>query len=218
MIPILKIRRKPSQITAFGEPHHWWLVKRGPTTICEALRPELLLTNGTLPWARKAQPVGKGVLFRVHVGAADTAYLPFPGRVTKRAFMAQKPAQEAQEASEKLLAPFPPLQTSFFLPTLVLIMFWAGYEFCENVLELNHWSHDRYNSFENSVCFLTTQEDYIETDDKKVFPLRWTAPELVTSFQDRLLTAEQTKYSNIWYVSVLPLIRLFLNKGPLPSL
>ncbi|XP_028384588.1 serine/threonine-protein kinase LMTK2 [Phyllostomus discolor] len=46
------------------------------------------------------------------------------------------------------------------------------------------------------------KEDYIETDDKKVFPLRWTAPELVTSFQDRLLTADQTKYSNIWSLGV----------------
>ncbi|KAF0882843.1 LMTK2 kinase, partial [Crocuta crocuta] len=46
------------------------------------------------------------------------------------------------------------------------------------------------------------KEDYIETDDKKIFPLRWTAPELVTSFQDRLLTADQTKYSNIWSLGV----------------
>lgn len=44
----------------------------------------------------------------------------------------------------------------------------------------------------------------METDDKKIFPLRWTAPELVTSFQDRLLTADQTKYSNIWYVLIYP--------------
>lgn len=46
------------------------------------------------------------------------------------------------------------------------------------------------------------KEDYVETDDKRLFPLRWTAPELVTSFQDRLLTAEQTKYSNIWSLGV----------------
>lgn len=49
-----------------------------------------------------------------------------------------------------------------------------------------------------NTVLVTMQEDYIETDDKKIFPLRWTAPELVTSFQDRLLTADQTKYSNIW--------------------
>lgn len=49
-----------------------------------------------------------------------------------------------------------------------------------------------------NIVLVIMQEDYIETDDKKIFPLRWTAPELVTSFQDRLLTAEQTKYSNIW--------------------
>ncbi|XP_019368428.1 PREDICTED: serine/threonine-protein kinase LMTK2 [Gavialis gangeticus] len=46
------------------------------------------------------------------------------------------------------------------------------------------------------------KEDYIETDEKKFIPLRWTAPELVTSFQDRLLAAEQTKYSNIWSLGV----------------
>ncbi|XP_006889693.1 PREDICTED: serine/threonine-protein kinase LMTK2 [Elephantulus edwardii] len=52
------------------------------------------------------------------------------------------------------------------------------------------------------IGFSRYKEDYIEADDKKVFPLRWTAPELVTSFQDRLLTAEQTKYSNIWSLGV----------------
>ena len=64
------------------------------------------------------------------------------------------------------------------------------------------------------MSILTKQEDYIETDDKKIFPLRWTAPELVTSFQDRLLTADQTKYSNIWYVSIYHSIRLLLLKEP----
>ncbi|XP_065779860.1 serine/threonine-protein kinase LMTK2 isoform X4 [Muntiacus reevesi] len=52
------------------------------------------------------------------------------------------------------------------------------------------------------IGFSRYKEDYIETDDKKLFPLRWTAPELVTSFQDRLLTADQTKYSNIWSLGV----------------
>ncbi|KFO25321.1 serine/threonine-protein kinase LMTK2 [Fukomys damarensis] len=52
------------------------------------------------------------------------------------------------------------------------------------------------------IGFSRYKEDYIESDDKKIFPLRWTAPELVTSFQDRLLTAEQTKYSNIWSLGV----------------
>nr|KAF6348985.1 lemur tyrosine kinase 2 [Myotis myotis] len=52
------------------------------------------------------------------------------------------------------------------------------------------------------IGFSRYKEDYIETDDKKFFPLRWTAPELVTSFQDRLLTADQTKYSNIWSLGV----------------
>ncbi|XP_063170657.1 serine/threonine-protein kinase LMTK2 isoform X2 [Candoia aspera] len=52
------------------------------------------------------------------------------------------------------------------------------------------------------IGFSRYKEDYIETDENKLVPLRWTAPELVTSFQDRLLTAEQTKYSNIWALGV----------------
>ncbi|XP_061455164.1 serine/threonine-protein kinase LMTK2 isoform X2 [Rhineura floridana] len=52
------------------------------------------------------------------------------------------------------------------------------------------------------IGFSRYKEDYIETDEKKLVSLRWTAPELVTSFQDRLLTAEQTKYSNIWSLGV----------------
>ncbi|XP_060116517.1 serine/threonine-protein kinase LMTK2 [Heteronotia binoei] len=52
------------------------------------------------------------------------------------------------------------------------------------------------------IGFSRYKDDYIETDEKKLVPLRWTAPELVTSFQDRLLTAEQTKYSNIWSLGV----------------
>ncbi|XP_066496978.1 serine/threonine-protein kinase LMTK2 [Tiliqua scincoides] len=52
------------------------------------------------------------------------------------------------------------------------------------------------------IGFSRYKEDYIETDEKKLVPLRWTAPELVTSFQDRLLTAEQTKFSNIWSLGV----------------
>ncbi|XP_056359737.1 serine/threonine-protein kinase LMTK2 [Oenanthe melanoleuca] len=52
------------------------------------------------------------------------------------------------------------------------------------------------------IGFSRYKEDYIETDEKKLVPLRWTAPELVTSFQDRLLSAEQNKYSNIWSLGV----------------
>uniref|UniRef100_UPI00253F763A serine/threonine-protein kinase LMTK2 n=1 Tax=Euleptes europaea TaxID=460621 RepID=UPI00253F763A len=52
------------------------------------------------------------------------------------------------------------------------------------------------------IGFSRYKEDYIETDEKKLVPLRWTAPELVTNFQDRLLTAEQTKYSNVWSLGV----------------
>lgn len=52
------------------------------------------------------------------------------------------------------------------------------------------------------IGFSRYKEDYIETDDKRMLPLRWTAPELVTSFQDRILTADHTKYSNIWSLGV----------------
>ncbi|XP_048223536.1 serine/threonine-protein kinase LMTK2 [Perognathus longimembris pacificus] len=81
-----------------------------------------------------------------------------------------------------------------------------------------HKLHFLHSDLALRNCFLTTdlnvkvgdygigfsryKEDYIETDDKKIVPLRWTAPELVTSFQDRLLTADQTKYSNIWSLGV----------------
>ncbi|NWR73477.1 LMTK2 kinase, partial [Centropus unirufus] len=52
------------------------------------------------------------------------------------------------------------------------------------------------------IGFSRYKEDYIETEEKKLIPLRWMAPELVTSFQDRLLSAEQNKYSNIWSLGV----------------
>ncbi|XP_008119099.3 serine/threonine-protein kinase LMTK2 isoform X1 [Anolis carolinensis] len=60
------------------------------------------------------------------------------------------------------------------------------------------------------IGFSRYKEDYIETDEKKLVPLRWSAPELVTSFQDRLLTAEQTKCSNVWSLGVT-LWELFSN-------
>ncbi|XP_063790564.1 serine/threonine-protein kinase LMTK2 [Pseudophryne corroboree] len=67
-------------------------------------------------------------------------------------------------------------------------------------------------------CFLTTdltvkigdygigfsryKEDYMETSDEKFIPVRWTAPELVTSYQDRVIVADQTRSSNIWSLGV----------------
>ncbi|XP_074866651.1 serine/threonine-protein kinase LMTK2 [Carettochelys insculpta] len=51
------------------------------------------------------------------------------------------------------------------------------------------------------IGFTRYKEDYVETEEKFV-PLRWIAPELVTSFQDRLLAAEPTKYSNIWSLGI----------------
>ncbi|KAJ1096833.1 hypothetical protein NDU88_001964 [Pleurodeles waltl] len=52
------------------------------------------------------------------------------------------------------------------------------------------------------IGYTRYKEDYLETDDKRIFPLRWTAPELVTSFQNRLVVADQTKHSNIWALGV----------------
>ncbi|OCT61576.1 serine/threonine-protein kinase LMTK2 [Xenopus laevis] len=52
------------------------------------------------------------------------------------------------------------------------------------------------------IGFTRYKEDYMENTDEKFIPVRWTAPELVTSYQDQLLVAEQTKSSNIWSLGV----------------
>ncbi|KAM8960497.1 serine/threonine-protein kinase LMTK2 [Pelodytes ibericus] len=46
------------------------------------------------------------------------------------------------------------------------------------------------------------KEDYMETTDEKLIPVRWTAPELVTCYQDRTIVADQTLASNIWSLGV----------------
>ncbi|XP_072453927.1 serine/threonine-protein kinase LMTK2 isoform X1 [Notamacropus eugenii] len=85
-------------------------------------------------------------------------------------------------------------------------------------LAIMHKHHFIHSDLALRNCFLTSdlnvkigdyeiglgkyKADYIETDDNKIIPLRWTAPELVTSFQERLLTADQTKFSNIWSLGV----------------
>ncbi|XP_053327448.1 serine/threonine-protein kinase LMTK2 isoform X2 [Spea bombifrons] len=46
------------------------------------------------------------------------------------------------------------------------------------------------------------KEDYMETTEQKVFPVRWTAPELVTFYQDRTIVADQTRPSNIWSLGI----------------
>lgn len=140
--------------------------------------------------------------------ASDTAYLPFPGRMTEWVFMSQRPAPEPRRLQRNLYLLLP--RKSLFFLWYVL---WVECVCSENNQELNLSSLKKYNRIQNSVCFLTKQEDYIETDDKKIFPLRWTAPELVTSFQDRLLTADQTKYSNIWYVLIYHSIKLLCGKA-----
>ncbi|KAM4697763.1 serine/threonine-protein kinase LMTK2 [Rhinophrynus dorsalis] len=44
-------------------------------------------------------------------------------------------------------------------------------------------------------------EDYMKINEKLI-PVRWTAPELITSFDERLFVADQTKPSNIWSLGV----------------
>lgn len=131
--------------------------------------------------------------------------------LSKCSWLADEP-MKPRRLQRNSLPTFRPESRSSCLLFFLTWFFWTGYMFSENTMDLNSWTHQKYNSIQNSVCFLTKQEDYIETDDKKVFPLRWTAPELVTSFQDRLLTADQTKYSNIWYVLAYCFIRHFFNK------
>lgn len=52
------------------------------------------------------------------------------------------------------------------------------------------------------------QEDYYLTPDKLWIPLRWIAPELLEEYRGSLIVTDQTKTSNVWYVSKLsqPLI------------
>ncbi|XP_075035774.1 serine/threonine-protein kinase LMTK2 [Mixophyes fleayi] len=52
------------------------------------------------------------------------------------------------------------------------------------------------------IGFSRYKEDYMETSDEKFIPVRWTAPELITSYQDRLIVADQTRSSNIWSLGV----------------
>uniref|UniRef100_A0A8C5Q3F2 non-specific serine/threonine protein kinase n=1 Tax=Leptobrachium leishanense TaxID=445787 RepID=A0A8C5Q3F2_9ANUR len=46
------------------------------------------------------------------------------------------------------------------------------------------------------------KDDYIETNEQKFVPVRWTAPELVTCYQDRIIVADQTRLGNIWALGV----------------
>ncbi|XP_069501748.1 serine/threonine-protein kinase LMTK2 [Ambystoma mexicanum] len=52
------------------------------------------------------------------------------------------------------------------------------------------------------IGFSSYKDDYIETNENRFIPLRWTAPELITSFQGRMVVADETKYSNIWSLGV----------------
>lgn len=44
------------------------------------------------------------------------------------------------------------------------------------------------------------QEDYVITEDDVSAPLRWLAPELVGERHGGVITMEQTKPGNVWYV------------------
>ncbi|XP_069590321.1 serine/threonine-protein kinase LMTK2 isoform X2 [Ranitomeya imitator] len=52
------------------------------------------------------------------------------------------------------------------------------------------------------IGFSRYKEDYMETSEEKCIPVRWTAPELVTLFQERVIVADQTRASNIWSLGV----------------
>ncbi|XP_073504095.1 serine/threonine-protein kinase LMTK2 isoform X2 [Phyllobates terribilis] len=52
------------------------------------------------------------------------------------------------------------------------------------------------------IGFSRYKEDYMETSEEKCIPVRWTAPELVTLFQERVIVADQTRASNIWSLGI----------------
>ncbi|KAM4025062.1 serine/threonine-protein kinase LMTK2 [Anomaloglossus baeobatrachus] len=52
------------------------------------------------------------------------------------------------------------------------------------------------------IGFSRYKDDYMETSEEKSIPVRWTSPELVTLFQERVIVADQTRASNIWSLGV----------------
>nr|DBA19503.1 TPA: hypothetical protein GDO54_015334 [Pyxicephalus adspersus] len=52
------------------------------------------------------------------------------------------------------------------------------------------------------IGFSRYKADYMEISEDKFIPVRWTAPELLTTFQDRIIVADQTRPSNIWSLGV----------------
>ncbi|XP_069839918.1 serine/threonine-protein kinase LMTK2 [Dendropsophus ebraccatus] len=52
------------------------------------------------------------------------------------------------------------------------------------------------------IGFSRYKEDYMETAEERLIPVRWTAPELVTLYQERVIVADQTRASNIWSLGV----------------
>ncbi|KAM9304845.1 serine/threonine-protein kinase LMTK2 [Gastrophryne carolinensis] len=63
------------------------------------------------------------------------------------------------------------------------------------------------------IGFSRYKDDYMEITEDKFVPVRWTAPELITTYQDRIMVAEQTRASNIWSLGVT-LWELFDNSAP----
>ncbi|KAG8433066.1 hypothetical protein GDO86_017371 [Hymenochirus boettgeri] len=52
------------------------------------------------------------------------------------------------------------------------------------------------------IGFSRYKADYMEMGDERFIPVRWMAPELITSYQERLIVTDQTKPSNIWSLGV----------------
>ncbi|KAM5151963.1 serine/threonine-protein kinase LMTK2 [Mantella aurantiaca] len=52
------------------------------------------------------------------------------------------------------------------------------------------------------IGFSRYKADYMEISEDKFIPVRWTAPELLTTFQDRIMVADKTRPSNIWSLGV----------------
>lgn len=52
------------------------------------------------------------------------------------------------------------------------------------------------------IGFSRYKADYMEVSEDKFIPIRWMAPELLTTFQDKIIVADQTRPSNIWSLGI----------------
>lgn len=198
---ILRVRKMAQYVCCL--PRVTELVSGWPwmQPVCLIGKPALLLINRPTPLFRDtAQHILQDVLLRVCVLCIRHGVPSFSRKDDWANIHGSETSSWGPGSFRETLTHLLPRKSVSCHLLFLTCFFGVEFVFSENDLELNHWAHWKCYEIQNSVCFLTKQEDYIETDDKKFFPLRWTAPELVTSFQDRLLTADQTKYSNIWYV------------------